>query len=267
MTVFGFIGTGHLGSMLIRKFVETGAIKAEGVIASNRTREKVERLAESLGIQIGSNREVAEASDVIFISVRPLDVKEVLKELQDLLTPDKLLISAAVDFPLKDLIPLSPARSARVVPSITSERAKGVSLVALGENTIPEDRDLIFTLFRSIGYPVEVDEKDFEVLADLTSCGPGYIAALMYEFSLVASWKGIPKELAEDLVKRTLEGTAEMLQENDFVGLIACVATKGGITEEGVKVIQSEAAPIFDHMFQATRAKHERVKKLIEEQK
>ncbi len=263
---FGFIGTGHLGSMLIRKFVETGAIKAENIIASNRAIERAERLAESLGIGVGSNREVAEQSDVIILAVRPLDVKGVLRELQDLLTPDKLLISAAVDFPLKDLISLSFARTARVVPSITSERLKGVSLVALGENTTPRDEDLIFTLFKVIGHPVKVDEKDLEVLADLTSCGPGYIAALMREFSLVASWKGVPKELAEDLVKKTLEGTAELLNENDFEQLVACVATKGGITEEGVKVIQSETPPIFDHLFRATKAKHERVKKLIEEQ-
>lgn len=262
----GIIGTGHLGSMLVRKFVETGAIKAENIIASNRTRERAEHLAESLGIRVGSNREVAEQSDVIILAVRPMDVKGVLRELQGLLTPDKLLISAAVDFPLKDLTSLSFARAARVVPSITSERLKGVSLVALGENATPEDKDLIFTLFKVIGYPVEVDEKDFEVLADLTSCGPGYIAALMREFSLVASWKGVPKELAEDLVKKTLEGTAELLNENDFAQLVACVATKGGITEEGVKVIQSETPPIFDHLFRATRAKHERIRKLIEEQ-
>lgn len=263
---FGFIGTGHLGNMLIRKFVETGAIKAENIIASNRTREKAEHLAESLGIRVGSNREVAEQSDVIILAVRPLDVKGVIRELQDLLAPDKLLISTAVDFHLKDLISLSSARAARVVPSITSEKLKGVSLVALGENTTPKDKDLIFMLFNAIGYPVEVDENDFEVLADLTSCGPGYIAALMHEFSLVASWKGVPRELAEDLVKKTLEGTAELLKEKDFVELVACVATKGGITEEGVKVIQSETSPIFDHLFRATRAKHERVKKLVEEQ-
>jgi pyrroline-5-carboxylate reductase len=40
MTSFGFIGTGHIGSMLVRKFVETGAIEAEEIVASNRTQEK-----------------------------------------------------------------------------------------------------------------------------------------------------------------------------------------------------------------------------------
>jgi len=34
MTTFGFIGTGHLGSMLVKQFVETGAIKAEQILAT-----------------------------------------------------------------------------------------------------------------------------------------------------------------------------------------------------------------------------------------
>ena len=80
MTTFGFIGTGHLGSMLVKKFVETGAIEAEEILASNRTPEKVERLAEATGIRSVSNRVVAELSDVIFICVRPLEVRDVLSE-------------------------------------------------------------------------------------------------------------------------------------------------------------------------------------------
>lgn len=72
MTAFGFIGTGHLGSMLVRKFVETGAIDAGDTIASNRTPEKVGRLAEATGIRIGTNRVIAEISEVVFICVRPM---------------------------------------------------------------------------------------------------------------------------------------------------------------------------------------------------
>jgi len=90
MTTFGFIGTGHLGSMLVHKFIETRAIKAE-------------HLAKDLGIRVGNNREVAGQSEVIFLCVRPLEIKAVLKELSEQLKPEKLLVSAAVDFSLKDL--------------------------------------------------------------------------------------------------------------------------------------------------------------------
>ncbi len=266
MTTFGFIGTGHLGSMLVRKFVETGAMDEKDIIASNRNLAKARRLAAQVGIQVGSNRDVAIQSDVIFLCVRPMDVKGVLGELEDLLTADKLLISAAVDFSLKELQRLRKARTARVVPSIACENLLGVSLVAMGNNATLQDKELIFSLFAALGDPVEVPEDHFEVLADITSCGPGYISSLLHEFALAASWRGVPKDLAEELVKKTLAGTARLLEAESFGGLISCVATEGGITEEGVKIIRAEAPEMFSGLFSATRAKHELVKKRIEDQ-
>jgi competence protein ComER len=267
MTTFGFIGTGHLGSMLIKKLVETEAIEAEEILASNRTQEKVELLAEATGIRSVSNRVVAELSDVIFICVRPLEVRDVLSELAYLLNSQKLVISVAADVSLEKLQSLCPARLARAFPSMASEKLQGVTLLAFGNNTTVEDRRLIIGLFHAIGQAVEVEEKDFAVLADLTSSGPGYFAALMREFVLAAERKGINSELAECLVKQTLLGTALLLREESFAGLIESVATKGGITEAGVKVIQREAPGMFDQLFQATEARHELVLKKIEGQR
>lgn len=266
MTHLGFIGTGHMGSMLIRKFVETGAAAPVDIIASNRTREKAELLAADLGIQVGDNRKVADRSEVIFLCVKPLDVKGILQELHDVLTPNKLLISVAVDFTLDEMASMSKVRAARVIPSVVSERLKGVSLVAFGGDTTDSDRALIFGLFRTIGYPMEVEEKDLEVLADLTSSAPAYISAIMRELVQAAVGRGIDVDLAEKLAKLTLAGTSELLAEENFDGLISLVATKGGITEEGVKVIHKHAPAMFDGLFEATRAKHEIVRKNIEAQ-
>jgi pyrroline-5-carboxylate reductase len=266
MTTFGFIGAGHMGCMLVKKFVETGAIEAEDILASNRTEEKVKRLAEATGIRPVSNRVVAELSDVIFICVRPLEVRDVLSDLAYLLNSQKLVVSVAGDVSLEKLQELCPARLARAFPSMASEKLQGVTLLVFGDNTTAEDRRLITGLFHEIGKAAEVEEKDFAVLADLTSCAPGYFAALMREFVLAAQRREIPSELAECLVKQTLLGTALLLASESFAGLIKSVATKGGITEAGVSVIQREAPNMFDRLFQATEEKHEQVRKKIEGQ-
>jgi pyrroline-5-carboxylate reductase len=266
MTSFGFIGTGHIGSMLVRKFVETGAIDAEEIIASNRTPEKAERLAKATGIRIETNRVIVELSEIIIICVRPLDVRDVLSEVQHLLTPEKLLVSVAGDVSLKNLRMLCSSRVARAFPSMTSERLKGVTLLAFGDNADVPDKRLIADLFRSIGDVAVVDEDDFWTLADLTSCAPGYFAAIMREFALAAQRREIPLDLAERLVKQTMLGTAELLTESSFQGLISSVATRGGITEAGVKVIQRDAPAMFDQLFQETHARHEHVKSLIKAQ-
>jgi competence protein ComER len=267
MTTFGFIGTGHLGSMLIRKFVESGAMKAEEILAGNRTAEKLERLAKDSGIRPASNRDVAELSDVIFICVRPLEVRDVASEVAELLNSGKLVVSVAGDVSLEKLQSLCKARLARAFPSMASEKLQGVTLLAFANNATPEDRLLVAGLFNAIGKAVEVEERDYGVLADLTSCAPGYFAALMREFVLGAQRMGIDPELAERLVKQTLLGTALLLKDESFAGLIESVATKGGITEAGVLVILSEAPGMFDRLFLATQARHEQVRMKIEGQR
>jgi competence protein ComER len=266
MIHLGFIGTGHMGSMLVRKFIETGVAAPRDIIASNRTREKAELLARDWGIQWGGNREVAAQSDIIFLCVKPLDVMDVLREVCDELTPDKLLISVAADFSLLKIASISRARATRVIPSIGSERLKGVSLVSFGGNTTDSDRALLLQLFKAIGHPIEVEEKDLEILADLTSSAPAYISAVMRELVLAATRKGIDADLAERLTKETLTCTSELLTKESFDGLITRVATKGGITEEGVKAIQKHASAMFDELLVATKAKHEQVRKKVDAQ-
>ncbi|MFZ2471968.1 MAG: NAD(P)-binding domain-containing protein [Methanothrix sp.] len=266
MMTFGFIGTGHLGSMLIKTFVETGAIEAEEILASNRTAEKAKRLAEATGIRPVSNRVVAEHSDVIFICVRPLEVRDVLSDVAYLLNSGKLVVSVAGDVSLEKLQSLCPARLARAFPSMASLKLQGVTLLAFGDNATAEDRRLIAGLFHALGQTAEVEEKDFAVLADLTSCAPGYFAALMRELVLAAERRDISPDLAERLVKQTLLGTALLLGDESFAGLIKSVATVGGITEAGVLVIKREAPGMFDQLFQATKARHEQVRKKIDGQ-
>ena len=82
--------------------------------ASNRTPEKAECLAEATGIRPANSRVVAELSDVIFVCVRPLEVRDVLSELADQLDRQKLVISVAADVSLK--IYVHSARPAWLVP-------------------------------------------------------------------------------------------------------------------------------------------------------
>ena len=267
MTTFGFIGTGHLGSMLVDSFVRRGAIRSEDIWVSNRSPWKARRLAEELGVQAADNLEVAKRSDVIFLGVRPFDLEGVIDEIGELLTPDKLIVSVAVDFTLSRMQELCSARTARAVPSIASGKGLGVTLLVLGGGASEDDRSLLLRLFGSIGWPVEVAEEQLEVLSDLASCGPAYIAAILREFALEASRRGVQVEgdLAEELIKKTLIGTASLLEDRSFDDLIAIVATKGGITEEGVKVIEKRSPEMFRQLFSATSAKHRLVKERMDD--
>jgi|GEM_PF-1674072 len=66
---------------------------------------------------------------------------------------------------------------------------------------------------------------------------------------------------------KTLAGTAELLKTvKGFEEVVSRVATAGGITEEGVKVIRKAAPSMYDDLLEVTLAKHSLVKDRIRDQ-
>ncbi|MGB7787700.1 pyrroline-5-carboxylate reductase family protein [Methanoregula sp.] len=269
MTRYGFIGTGSMGSMLIRHFIRTGVAAPQDISACSKTGASARALATDTGITVkDSDCDVARDAEVLFICVRPLDVHGVLAGIHDVLSKNTLLISIASCVTLADLAAWSVpgARCARIIPSVTAEEHSGISLVAWGSWVTPEDKELIFSLFSAIGTPVEIEEKHIEVYSDLTSCAPALFAAMMQEYAAAAVRKeGVPPALAEYLVRHTLIGTAWLLTSKDtgFETIISRVATRGGITEEGVKILRSRLPVVYDELLDATLEKHEIIKQTI----
>ncbi|WP_062400066.1 pyrroline-5-carboxylate reductase [Methanogenium cariaci] len=254
-----------MGCMLIRSFIRGGgAAVPHHISASNRTPEARDAIARETGIGIAdTNRTLARDADIIILCVRQPDVVPVMEEIKDLLTDDKLLISIASDVALSELEALTPARVVRVIPSVTSEHLKGVSLMVFSGRTTPADRELALSLFGAIATPpVVIAEQNIEAYTTLTSCAPpAFFAAMVHEFAQSATrMTGIPAAEAERLACETFIGTAALLETPGTTSpdIIRRVATPpGGITEEGgVNVLAHDFPAVCDEIFRATARKH-----------
>ena len=78
----GIIGYGSMGKMLLWKFSEAGALSGEDLFVSNRTFEKLEE-ASSAAVICRNNKELVKNSDIVFLCIRPSDLKDVLCEIKD----------------------------------------------------------------------------------------------------------------------------------------------------------------------------------------
>lgn len=259
-TQIGIIGTGSMGGMLIRSFLRGGAATPQNLCATNRTPEARIAIAAETGIHTADdNRTLVRESNIILLCVRQGDVVLVMEEIKNVLTDDKLLISVASDVPLSALEALTPARVVRVIPSVTSEQLKGVSLIVFSERTAQADREQVISLFGAIGTPVIITEPDIEPYTTLTSCAPAFFAAMVREFAASASrMTGVPVDEAETLARETFIGTAALLEipGTECADLIRRVATPGGITEVGVNVLSRDFPAVCDEVFAATEEKH-----------
>ena len=75
---YGFIGCGNMGSALAQAVCKS--VDSKEVMLSNRTMKKAEQLAEKLNCAYGTNQQVAENCDFIFLGVKPQMLAELLGE-------------------------------------------------------------------------------------------------------------------------------------------------------------------------------------------
>ncbi|MCL6572241.1 MAG: late competence protein ComER, partial [Bacillus sp. (in: Bacteria)] len=146
----------------------------------------------------------------------------------------------------------------RVIPSITNRALSGVSLITYGKNCTDQWRVTVEKLASKISVPVQIDEKITRVSSDIVSCGPAFFSYLIQRFIQAAVREsGINEESATIMASEMIVGLGELLKQGHYTlpSLIERVCVKGGITGEGIKVLDDELGDVFEHLLQATNAK------------
>lgn len=108
-------------------------------------------------------------------------------------------------------------------------------------------------------------KNQFNVGTNLTSSGPAFLSAILLKFTESALKEGyFTREEVEEMVTQTMYGTLKLLQEENMSleEVMDLVATPGGITEEGLKVLDQGLPRVFQDLFRVTLDKYEKKQKL-----
>ncbi|MCM3761542.1 late competence protein ComER [Alkalihalobacillus oceani] len=264
----GIIGTGSMGTILLESFIDSGRIAAEQLIITNRTKQKAEALQarfQDLNV-VEDGMAVVKQADVTFLCVKPLQFPELLRQLAPHCRPEKILISITSPIAVRELEHMVDCKVARAIPSILNRALTGSSLLSFGERCMEEDRRLVTQIMRSISEPLLIDEDITRVSSDIVSCGPAFFSYLVQQFieGAVRQTK-ISREDATILATNMLIGMGKLLEEEHFTlpSLQQRVCVPGGITGEGIKVLEEEVGQMFDHLFQQTQEKYAEDKELL----
>ena len=252
----GIIGYGSMGKMLLWKFWESGRFKYGDLLAANRTPEKLEEASE-IAVRC-SNRELARKADIIFVCVRPSDLKTVLTEIKPDLASDSLLVSLNGSITFEMIGKILRHKTAKVIPSLTAEINRSQTIVCYNDLAESQDKEALKDLLRIIGEVIELPENEVGMGSELVSCMPGFIASIFDVICTSAQHHTeIPHEQIVRMVLNIMSATGDlMLTRNlSFREVVSRVATPGGITEEGTKVIYDMMPQIAETMFAKTLEK------------
>ncbi|MBS4209045.1 late competence protein ComER [Bacillus sp. FJAT-50079] len=257
----GIIGTGNMGTILSEALLDGKAVSPSDMIVTNRTKDKAEMLKHKYKdvIVTASPADVIHHSALIFLCVKPQDMHAVIAQNKASLTADKCLVSITSPIQVSWLESMVSCSCARVIPSITNRALSGVSLVTFGKKCSAQWRRTIQSLLSQISAPVEIEEKITRVSSDIVSCGPAFFSYITRRFiNAAVAETNIDEATATILAEHMLIGLGELLKKGYYSlpTLEEKVCVKGGITGEGIKVLEAELDDVFEKVYQTTHKKY-----------
>ncbi len=205
----------------------------ERMLFSDSGSGRARALAEELGGEAVSNRELAERAELVVLAVKPASLDRVAGELAGA----RVVVSLLGATSLQRVAAAFPeAEVLRVMPNVGVEVRSGVLCVTGGRNA--EARRLL----RMLGHVVELPDEEFDAATAVMGCAPAYLALAVEAIADAGAAAGLDPELARELVVETTAGTAELLRQRHPADVRGAVASPGGSTEAGLEALDRDGA-------------------------
>lgn len=260
----GFIGFGSMGGVLLRTLLRYGGLIEQEVVVATRSREKLSGfISRYPGMKLErSNVKLAESCSTVFICVRTEDVKGVIDEIKDALPQGAHIIYIGAGLSTDTVAKLYNGKISRVIPSVICGTRSCVTLVYHNDKVSPDEKERVAEWLSKIGKVQQVEEEQLGIAADLTSCAPAFLAAMLKHFvSEAVNKSDLTVKEVDEMVRSTMLGTIQLLIRKNisFDRLIDRIATPGGITEAGIEVLDTELPAVFSRLFDATIARNDSI--------
>lgn len=251
------IGYGTMGKLLAEGFLSSGRVCGADLSVASRTFGETAGLAGKCSV-CRSNAQAARDADVLFLCVRPQDIRSVLEEIRGVFPESGLLVSLNGSVRFSQMESVLRRKTEKLIPSVTAEIGQSQSLVCYNSLVQDGERKLLVRLAESLGTVTELDEDELGMGAELASCMPGFVAAILQELALSAQKRtDIPPEQVAGMLLSSMTAAGKLMLEKgySFGQLMSKVATRGGITEEGADVIRRRMPAVADELFERTLEK------------
>ena len=233
---YGFIGCGNMGGAIARALAKN----TKDILLADYFTEKAADLAKELGCKSGSNEEVVNTCDRIFLAVKPQMMADVLAPLQPLFAAKKpMIITMAAGITVEKIQQLAgtPLPTVRIMPN--TPVTVGAGMVLYSYNDLVSETEVADLLkdTTECGQWDAIDEELIDAACAVSSCSPAYFYLFLDAMAEGGAMCGVPKEKALSFAAAAMIGAAKMVQQSDRtpVELANAVCSPGGSTLAGLQ--------------------------------
>ena len=243
----GFIGGGNMAEAIIKGMLSSSTISGSNIFVSEPNKSRQTFLISEYKIKVmKDNLDLVKKTDVLIVAVKPQIIRQVLKDVAEHITAQKLVISVAAGVPISQIEKaLSNGKKkkpsiVRTMPNTPSVVQEGVTAITVGEGVGKSDLKISHEIFQSVGRTVEVPEDQIDAVTGLSGSGPAYIFMIIEALSDAGVKMGLSRNVSNELTIQTVLGSALLVRETGTSPgeLKNRVTSPGGTTIAGLHALE-----------------------------
>ena len=212
----GIIGTGTMGSALLRTIIKNNVIDKDKIIVYDKDNLITENIFKDLGVKIAQNNShLAQTSNYILLAVKPQVINIVLEEIGSHITTEQTIVSIAAGVAIKHIEKYinNDIGIIRIMTNTPLMVGAGASAITHNKKINEGSIDFIKKIFNSGGVVVELDEEHLDTVTGLSGSGPAYFFVIIEALADGGVKMGLSRKVAIELAAQTALGAAKLILE------------------------------------------------------
>jgi pyrroline-5-carboxylate reductase len=251
-TTIGVIGTGNMGSALVKGWLLSAGAGIELVIWDKVSASTKSLLVSQTVSLARSLEDLANKADVILVVVKPKDAVEVLGSIAGVLRPEQTVISAMAGLTLEWMrSALGPGPALyRMMPNLGVELGVGAVALSFEPGASEARTKAVLGLLSPLGLVEAVPEDMLDAVTAVSGSGPAFLALAVESLEDGAVLAGLPRATARALVREAALATARLLplHSDSPTELKRYLAATGDIDQVGMDLLDDrEVRSAFTH--------------------
>ncbi len=244
MQTISCIGTGNMGSALIKGLLQSRSVSPNMVRVYDVDRAKALSIHQDFGVHAVEtvDETLSDAETVLILAVKPQVVGSVLDSINNKLHEGVLLVSIAAGISTGFILTRlrKTIRLVRAMPNAAAVIGRSVTALCKGGAASDEDLDTASSIFAAIGHVVKVDESLMNPVTALASSGLGYLFLIMEALTDAGVLAGMDRKAAREFTVHMVLGAAGMASSSDtpFSVLKDMITSPAGTTIAGLRVLE-----------------------------
>lgn len=243
---FGFIGCGNMGGALALALSKT--VSAQNILLCDANAEKAADLAQKIGANVCDLASTVQASDFLFLGVKPQGFEGLFEALRPMLKQKStrtvlVTMAAGISISAVEQFAEMELPIIRIMPNTPVSVGEGMILYTANQATTVEEAKRFCAAMCMAGRLDCIEESKIDAASALSGCGPAFVYLFAEAMADGAVECGLARDKANLYAAQTLFGAAKLLMESGkHPGeLKDAVCSPGGTTIAGVHALEEGA--------------------------